>query len=368
MRCVRWSWCLGGLWLALTVGGAHGAEPLAEVAAKVAQSTGYLILVDPHLRQAKVDLPAGQPLSLRWLGTLATEQGLTWRVYAEHRVAMLTDGRPPIEVRPLAASAGGESAPELRPGEVWAVLPLRWLRAGDAAALFRFRSAGPEPSSVGYFVYPQEVRQVRVHPLCNALSVVATPDAVNELRDLLKVLDLAPARIQFEAAAVALTVEQMESLSLNWQLASVGSEGLVQATGDLVAARDRLLKMDPRCVRRLPTETAHNGHAARLASGAGLVAGERMAPVVGFEVVARVTGQRDEDVVVRVPAGECLVGQTGAAGRSPEQIRAWYTGYLRVPNRGVVLLALPRALGDTRQTVLCLTVTATRPEVARPQP
>lgn len=114
--------------------------------------------------------------------------------------------------------------------------------------------------------------------LLNALIVVGTPDAIEALREIVALLDVAPKQIEIEARFVTIRVQDEERLGITWALSNgqtsissltavPGDVGVRYAIGNFNAELQTLINEQKARVINAPTVATQNGQPATLTIG-----------------------------------------------------------------------------------------------------
>ncbi len=222
------------------------------------------------------------------------------------------------------------------------------------------------------FELPEGIEEIVGYDLISALIVRGDPDAIQDLRDLVEMLDQPPQQIEVEARFVTLSVNDAESFGMTWSLtdgtatisgSTAGQGGasvaFQYATGNFQTIISAIVRDNKGKVVNAPKVATQNGQPAVVqfqqtipvtisdtvvtdASSTISTSIETIAVTTMLLVVPRVTGEPPNESITTVVAPQVadVIGfvDNPSGGTIPIVAQQTVQTTLRVPNGGTIAL------------------------------
>lgn len=175
------------------------------------------------------------------------------------------------------------------------------------------------------FQLPEGIEELVGYDLISALVVRGEPDAIEELRELVELLDLPPQQIEVEARFVSLSVSDADSLGISWTMTdgtttvtgSTPAQGgasiaIRTATGNFQTLITAIVRNNQGKVVNAPKVATQNGQPA-------MVAFQQTIPVTISDTVITDASQTVSTTIETIPVTTALIVVPRVTGQPPNE-------------------------------------------------
>lgn len=272
--------------------------------------TGQRIDYQPQLDAPRVSVPLGDTIN-RTDAYIKQARKKRWQIDPRQAVNNGVYVRDQFGEQPGGAGGPGGGGAGGRPGA-----------GGGAGGRGGGRGGG---GGQAVFTLPDGIKELVGYDLISALIVVGEPDAIQELRELIELLDVPPQQIEVEARFVTLSVNDADSLGMTWSVtngtASASGSTLGQggasfafqyATGNFQALLTTIVRNNKGKVVNAPKVATQNGQPA-------IVAFDQTIPVTISDTVITQASQTVSTTIDTIDVTTELVVVPRVTGQPPDE-------------------------------------------------